>query len=127
MYMETRKKERIKWIDCAKAVAIVGVVIDHCNGVLYKSPLIAQASYFAVSLFVILSGISAVYSISNKAIDYKYQFKRVENLYLKYAVATFLLLIWYYHFFDLKTYITYLLNFSIEGAYYFLLFFSSYY
>ena len=38
-------------------------------------------------------------------------------------MATFVLQIWYTRFFDLRTYVSYLLNFSIQGPYYFLLFF----
>lgn len=57
---------RIKWIDCAKAVAIIAVVLDHCNGLLYTNALIAQSSYFSVSLFVLLSGMSANLSSSNR-------------------------------------------------------------
>lgn len=40
-----------------------------------------------------------------------------------YAIATFILQVWYTRFFDLQTYISYLLHFSIQGPYYFLLFF----
>ncbi len=52
-------KQRIKWIDCAKTVAIIGVLIDHNNRLLYTNQTIAKASYFAVCLFVILAGITA--------------------------------------------------------------------
>lgn len=41
----------------------------------------------------------------------------------QYALATFLLQIYYFRFFDLKTYVLHLLNFSIQGPYYFLLIF----
>lgn len=114
---------RIKWIDCAKAVAIIAVVLDHCNGLLYTNALIAQSSYFSVSLFVLLSGMSANLSSSNRKKTYAYQLKKVGLLYAQYALATFILLIFYTHMFDLKTYILHLLNFSIQGPYYFLVFF----
>lgn len=51
--------KRIQWIDCAKAVAITAVAVDHCNRVIYTNPAIAKASYFSVTLFIFLSGITA--------------------------------------------------------------------
>ncbi len=38
-------------------------------------------------------------------------------------MATFVLQVWYNRFFDLQTYVSHLLHFSIQGPYYFLLFF----
>ena len=55
-------KQRIKWIDCAKTVAIIGVLIDHNNGLLYTNQVIAKGSYFGVSLFILLAGITAFYN-----------------------------------------------------------------
>ena len=55
-------KQRIKWIDCAKTVAIIGVLIDHNNGLLYTNQVIAKGSYFGVSLFILLAGITAFYT-----------------------------------------------------------------
>lgn len=53
------KRPRIAWIDCAKFAAIVGVLIDHTNGILYRNADIAAASYYSVSLFILLTGISS--------------------------------------------------------------------
>lgn len=53
-----KMKERIEWIDCAKLIAIVAVAVDHCNGFLYTKPIVATMSYYSVSLFVLLAGIS---------------------------------------------------------------------
>ncbi len=58
-------------------------------------------------------------------IHYGKQLKKIGKLYLQYALATFLLLIWYNRFFDWKVYIQHLMNFSIQGPYYFLCFFFS--
>ena len=51
-------QDRIEWIDCAKLIAIIAVAVDHCNGFLYTKPHVAVASYYSVSLFVLLAGIS---------------------------------------------------------------------
>lgn len=121
--MENERKGRIKWIDCAKTIAILGVLVDHSFSYLYQSTIIAYCSYFSVSLFVILSGMSALYSTRKRKIVYKYQLARIGNMYLQYAFATFLIQVCYTRFFDLKTYIMHLMGFTIDGPYYFLLFF----
>ena len=41
--IQTKSKE-IKWINCAKAIAIIAVLVDHTNGILYSNPNIATAS-----------------------------------------------------------------------------------
>lgn len=58
MQMDQQKNERINWIDCAKLIAMIAVLVDHSNNLLYSDVRIAYASYFSVSFFVILSGIS---------------------------------------------------------------------
>lgn len=58
--------KRIQWIDCAKAVAIVAVAVDHSNRVIYTNPAIAKASYFSVTLFILLSGITTQKMSANK-------------------------------------------------------------
>lgn len=56
------KRKEIKWINCAKAMAILAVMIDHTNGILYTNHNVALASYFSVSLFVIISGMMSFLS-----------------------------------------------------------------
>lgn len=105
-------------------MAIIGVVIDHCFGILYSNSYIIHASLFSTGLFVLLSGFSSYdASIGGRRISFKYQCKRIGVLYIQYAIATFVLVLYYNRFFDLKTYITDLLCFSVQAPYYFLLFF----
>ena len=52
------KETRVLWIDCAKTMAIIAVLLDHSNGVFYTSSWVATSSYFSVSVFVILSGMT---------------------------------------------------------------------
>lgn len=120
MGMETK---RINWIDCSKAVAIIAVAVDHCHNLLYSSDTLQQASFFSVSVFVLLSGVSTGVTSKYKDRDYIYQLKKIGKLFKDYAIATGVYLIFAEHFFDLKTYITYLLNFNIKELFYFLLFF----
>lgn len=51
-------RRRIEWIDCAKCIAIIAVAVDHSNGFLYTKSIVATASYYSVSLFVLLAGVS---------------------------------------------------------------------
>ena len=69
--MKCDSMNRQTWIDCAKAIAIMAVAVDHCNGMLYTNPIIAQASYFSVSLFVLLSGLTAWLSDTYKPLNMK--------------------------------------------------------
>lgn len=115
--------KRIKWIDCAKEIAIIAVVVDHCHGTLYSNLFIAQSSYFSVSLFILLAGISLRISSLKKRKTFSSQVKRCWSLCLQYMLATAILFIFYTHFFDLKTYLSHLLNFSIAPPYYFFVFF----
>lgn len=56
---ELKSIERKRWIDCAKLMAIIAVAVDHTNRLFYTSKIIAQASYYSVSLFILLAGIGA--------------------------------------------------------------------
>lgn len=111
---------RVKWIDCAKAVAIIAVIVNHCYGLLYTDMLLLRASFFSVSLFVLLAGLSA--GLHRKK-AYPHQLKKVGVYYAQYAIATAVLLIYYTRWFVLETYITHVLNFSIQSPYYFWVFF----
>ncbi len=95
------------------------MIVDHCNGILYTNQIVAQASYFSVSLFVLLSGL--VIWISDA--DFKRSLRKAGILYLQYAFATFLLTFHYEGFFDIKSYLSYLLSFSVCAPYYFFVFF----
>ena len=118
------KTTRVLWIDCAKTMAIIAVLIDHSNGVFYTSSWVATSSYFSVSVFVILAGMTQkMVTLRRKTISGGGQWARITRMLRDYAIAVFLLQCFYCRFFDLKTYINYLLNFNIQAPYYFLVFF----
>jgi len=127
----TKSAQRKSWIDCAKLMAILAVAVDHTNQLFYTNPIIARGSYYSVSLFILLAGIGARLSFTRKSDEivsstiyiYIYQLKKLLKIYVDYAIATAVLMIWYLRFFDLKTYVNHLLNFSIQGPYYFLVFY----
>lgn len=120
----TARKSRVKWIDCAKAIAIIAVVVDHCKGTLYSNPYIQESSYFSVSLFVLLSGMTT-YIANSKCggVNWHTQLKQLGKIMLQYALAVFVVLSVTAHFFDFKTYLQYIVSFDIYRPYYFLLFY----
>ena len=56
------KNKQMKWLNFAKLAAIIAVITDHTNGYLYSNQDIAKASYFSVSLFIIISGMTSYLS-----------------------------------------------------------------
>lgn len=118
--MNIAKKKEIEWINCAKAVAIFAVMIDHTRGDLYVSDKISMASYFSVSLFILLLGMTTYYSYeknnrSGVIID------RCKNILIDYSIATFIYLIFEVRYFDFTLYLKYLISFDISGPFYYVL------
>ena len=112
-------REEMKWINCGKCVAILAVLLDHTYKTLYTNSGIAYASYFSVSLFVILSGITSYVSY-----DRRKTFcirNRILKIIIPYAVATAIYQIVYNRFFDFDQYLEYLFDFNVSGPFYFIL------
>ncbi len=114
------KETQIKWINCAKMVAILAVMIDHTQGILYTNPKIGLASYFSVSLFIIISGMTSYSSYCRKNTKWK-SIHKCGNILLDYAVATFIYLVAKTCFFDLSRYVQLLVGFNASGPFYFVL------
>ncbi len=49
--MPKTEKKSVVWIDCAKFLAILAVLIDHGKGILYEGETIQYISFFSVSVF----------------------------------------------------------------------------
>ncbi len=121
-------KNQVMWINCLKAIAIIAVVVDHTNGLLYSNRYIAQGSYFSVTLFILLSGYTTYLSVVNKNsneidISLKAVLRKILPLIKQYLFATFVVLIFTYRVFVLTDYINFALKFNISSPYYFILFF----
>lgn len=113
--------KRITWIDCAKAVAMIAVVIDHSGDFIYDSYWVRLATYYAVTLFILLSGVSTWLAVQKgKRITLVSQGKKAIKLFIQYACATLITVICFNRFFDLKTYISCLFSFNAQFIYYFL-------
>jgi len=122
--LETPKQ--LKWINCAKCVAILAVLVDHTNGVLYTNQNIAMASYFSVSLFILLAGVTIHWSNERKFFDGfncvgSVLKNRVWKIALPYMVATFIYQIVIFRYFDFNQYVGFLLHFNASGPFYYIL------
>ena len=78
-------RERIKWIDCAKGIAILLVLIGHT---IYKPMVRGTIFAFHMPVFFILSAYTI--SISNSKNEYFQKFKKNFKALIIPAVCTFL-------------------------------------
>lgn len=118
--------KRIGLIDFLKGMAMLAVVVDHSFPVLYTNPNIQRFSFYSVTLFVFLSGITTYLSMQSKNVityDYSYVKKRIINVLIPYAVATGLSLIIINRFFDVGVFLKALVGFNTWTPYYFIVFF----
>ena len=117
-------KGQIEWINGAKFVAILAVLVDHTYMVLYNNLDIAYATYFAVSLFVLLSGMTSYFSnmrrMKNGEKD-KSIICSCKKILVAYCVATVIYMIVMTHRFDFTQYIYYLVNFNASDPFYFVI------
>lgn len=117
-------KHQITWINGAKLVAIIAVLIDHTQRVLYQNLDIAEATYFSVSLFIILSGMTSYLSdlrhdkLSGGGQNYIH---KVTPLLTAYCVATAIYMIATTYEFDLAIYVSNLIHFSATSPFYFIM------
>lgn len=117
-----QKNGKIQWIDFAKFAAILAVIMDHMNGTLYTDQSIAIATYFSVSLFILLSGITSYISDMNHREDWKENVYRcTHKILLSYAVATLIYMIVNNKAFDISEYLFDLIHFNVAGPFYFVL------
>ena len=116
-------KNRLKWISGVKFVAILAVVIVHCNGIMYTNNYIAMATSFSVTLFILLSGIGTYISYKrNPDRPISVSLIKVFPLIKSYAIATVILYFLYRRQFIFTDLIRHLLSFDIEGTFYFVFF-----
>lgn len=120
-----RSTERQSWIDVLKFIAIAAVFVDHTSGFLYTSPYIAYASYFSVTVFIFLSGVTAFDSNIRRMNEpfVKNVWRKLRNILIPYAMCTSVYMYPAGGVIDLKNYLSVLVNFSASGPFYFITFF----
>lgn len=110
------------WINMAKFVAILAVCVDHTNGVLYTRRSVAIASYFSVSLFVFLMGITIYWSYERNFGHLQGKIaKKIGEIVGAYMLATAIYQITAFRTFDFQQYIAFLIHFNASGPFYFIL------
>lgn len=115
-------KRQIAWLNGAKFLAILAVMVDHTNRILYTNQNIAYASYFSVSLFIILSGMTSYLSgLHHTENNHWGVFRSCRNIVSAYCIAVAIYMIVGTHGFDFLAYLSYLVNFNISGPHYFVL------
>lgn len=120
--MDVVKKDRVLWVDIAKFIAIIAVITDHLYGVLYTNDKIQRVTFFSVSLFIILSGITLYWSFNSEEnyIWLKVK-KRLIAMVEAYFVACFIYYIVDFKSFDWKLFINSVIYFNSRGPHYFVL------
>lgn len=116
----------ISYINFLKGFAILGVIADHTVGYLYANPKIQALSFYSVSLFILLSGITSFMSMDKRNItnyNFGYLKKRLRKLLFPYIFATFFYVIYSQKFFDLSIFLKTVIGFNATGPFYFILFF----
>lgn len=113
-----KNSNRILWIDAAKFAAIMAVYLDHCYVFVTEKPTFVNLSFFSVSLFILLMGITSYQSCKRSSFDLKNKLKKI---LLPYLGAVFI-----YHIFDnkgfnLETYLADLVHFNHPGHLYYVL------
>ena len=115
-------KKEVKWVNCAKCVAILAVIIDHTKGVLYTNDNISYLSFFSVSLFIVISGMMSYLSNDRRKDEWGKSFiHAIHNILPAYLLATFVYQIIATGYFDFFSYIQYITHFNITGPFYYVL------
>lgn len=119
--MEYRNKT-IAWINGAKFMAILGVLVDHTTMILYTNQVYHWGSYFAVSLFILISGMLTYRSIGHHNYSYgRTVVHSLRKILIAYLIATFIYQVWAFKTFDFTRYITGLIAFNTSGPFYYVL------
>ncbi len=109
---------RLIWLDCAKAFAMLLVIFDHSSHLLFIGQDLLNFSYSALSIFVVLSGISTAMAYSEK-LDFKSHLMRLKILIIEYAIASLIYHVVIYRQFNLNIYFGSLLAFDVITAFYY--------
>lgn len=104
-----------KWINVGKCIAIFGVLVDHVHGTIYSDNIFQYISWYSVSLFIMIMGITSYWSfdrsetpIMNKVL------KRIKGILIPYAMAVVIYLWAIEKTFNWLSYKNYFINFNPE-------------
>lgn len=121
--MLKKQINNITWISCAKLIAMIAVILDHMHGLLFQNPTIDNWSFFSVTSFVFLSGITAYQSNIrhlNEPVA-QYTLKRLLKLFIPYITVTTFTVLITGKFFNFKSVLNEILSFKTFGPAYYVL------
>lgn len=122
MEQQLTKRHRIEWIDAAKFFAILAVMTDHSYKTLYTDRRIAFLSYFSVSLFILLMGLTCSLSYQSDPVNIaKKVRKQCKGLLIPYIAATFICTAAERHFFDFSVFWEHLIRFNAAAPFYYVI------
>ena len=117
-----QKNQRKEWIDAGKFIAMIGVLIDHTDGMLYTDKRIAFLSYYSVSLFILLMGITSYYSFRKgieKGSAAGWIEKKCGVIIAAYLEATLVYCYFRYGRIQLNTFLDHVIRFNAATGLYF--------
>lgn len=115
------KGEKILWIDCLKAIAILAVLLDHTFMVLYDNPNVQTATFFSVSLFILVMGITTWISEEGHSKEENgAKIKRkIKKIIIPYIVATFMYTVVQDRYFNFELFINRVILFNASSPLYY--------
>lgn len=109
-----------RWIDIGKSFAIIAVLTDHLYRILYSRRSIQYFSWFAVSLFILLMGVTTYWTFDkkNETIWNKVK-KKIIKILIPYTGAVFVYIWVTTKGFDLMSFFYYWIHFNVTGPHYY--------
>ena len=115
-------QKKVKWINGAKFLAIMAVVVNHTFNYLYTNSDVGAASHFSVSLFILISGILSYKSNERHELTWYQTFLRSsKSIIIAYLIASAVHVVLLYQYFDFQVYIQLVIGFP-GSKYYVLLY-----
>ncbi len=116
---------KVLWIDFARFLSILAVLIDHTKGILYESEAVQSAFFYSVSAFFFLAGMTSFYSLRHRKAEESvvgWTIRRLWRIVAPYLVAVAVCQYVRGGFsWNLYAFILWVLNFRLEGQFYFVL------
>lgn len=119
----------ITWINEIKGIAIIAVFVAHTYGIIYENLYLLVWSFFSVTLFVFVGGITSYVSCTRRKISLgKYIVKRISKILSAYIFATLIisiinLSIGYFKIEEIPKILLYVLSFRFQSVDYYIMFF----
>lgn len=116
----TNRSTHLQWIDCAKGFAILAVLMIHSYNILYTSIEIVWAVDWALSLFVVITGIGSYMSHSRTDLTWgKAYWKSIKKILEAYLICSAVCQVIKTQRFDIREYVYQIIHFNASGPLYY--------